>query len=177
MKGRSGMLKKHFYLSTVIMLLFAVSGAASPQEPTRGRVGIGFQTSFPAWGLSGVLDITDKLSVQGIFGVIGDFKTFAGRGIFRFKTEPYWNPYGYGTIGAWRYTGWEIGDDWSLDETTEMATGFGGGLGLEYNWQAWSSKLPPLWWNLELGFSTVEFEEVDFNFSALTVGAGVHFRF
>ncbi len=55
--------------------------------------------------------------------------------------------------------------------------GFGGGLGIEYNWQAWSSKLPPLWWNLEVGVSKVDFDQVDYNFAALTVGAGLQLRF
>ncbi len=86
------MFKKHVRLLTVLSFLLLASTVVLAQEEPRGRIGVGFQASFPAWGFSGMVDLTNKLSIQGIFGLLGDLKTYAGRGIYRFKVEPYWNP-------------------------------------------------------------------------------------
>ena len=169
------MFKKYFGLLVVVVSLF-VSSAAFAQEE---KFGIGVQFTFPAWGVSGMMDVTDKTSIQGILGLIGDLKMYAGRGIYRFRKEPYWNVYGYGMIGAWSYTGYKIGYDsnFNVEKTTETALGFGVGVGIEYTWRAWIPELPPIFWNIEIGFGRVKFDEVDYNFSTFMIGTGVHYRF
>jgi hypothetical protein len=140
-------------------------------EVEKTKFGIGLQFTLPAWGISGMVDVAENISAQGIFGVFADLKTYAARGIYRFKKETYWNVYGYGMVGAWSYT------NWLFEENTETVMGFGAGTGIEYDWRALASGLPPLFFNLEMGLSSVNFNEVAYNFSSFMVGAGLHYRF
>jgi len=166
-------------------LLLLVSNIAFAQGEKETKFGIGFQSSFPAWGISGMMDVADNVSVQGILGVVGDLKTYAGRGIYRFRKEPNWNTYGYGMIGAWSYTGLEMYiSDYSYGipiyatrETTETVMGYGAGVGIEYDWRAWAPDLPSVRWNIEIGLGVVEFEIVDYDFSTFVFGCGGHYRF
>ena len=151
--------------------------AQKNQEEKKTKFGIGFQSAFPSWGISGMVDVSDKISIQGILGAFSVLKTYAGRGIYRFKKETYWNAYGYGMLGAWSYPGYKIGTGWSLEETTETVMGFGAGAGIEYDWRGLNPKLPPLFWNLEIGLGSVKFKEIDYNLSAFMFGAGVYYRF
>ena len=171
------MVTKARTLFLVAVMLLLASSIAVGEEEKDTRFGIGFQGSFPAWGISGVADLNESVAIQGVFGMFGDLKTYAGRGILRFSKGTYWNTYGYGMGGVWTYTGYEFDDDWTLRETTQTVPGFGAGVGLEYDWRAWSPNMPPVRWNLEIGFARVEFDEVDYDFSSLMVGAGLHFRF
>lgn len=164
-------------LLVVSLLVVTVSAVSAGEGIERTRFGIGFQASFPAWGFSGVADLTDQVAVQGIFGFFGDLRTYAGRGLYRFSRKDYWNVYGYAAVGSFSYTGLSIDDDWTWDEKTETVVGFGAGVGLEYDWRAWSPNLPPMAFNLELGAGSVKFEEVDYNFSSMMIGVGLHFRF
>lgn len=85
------------FITTVAVSFFLlVSDVAFAQEQKETKFGIGFQSTFPAWGLSGMMDVNDKVSVQGILGAFGDLNIYAGRGIYRFRKEPMWNTYGYG---------------------------------------------------------------------------------
>ena len=159
---------------------FAEEGTETGQEGAETRFGVGFQSSWPAWGLSGMVDVNDRIAVQGIVGFIGDLKTYAGRGIFRFRREDKWNAYGYAMVGAWSYTGAKISVVYPyIEETTETAMGFGGGIGIEYDWRNWMtvSDLPSIMWNFEIGLANVNFDEVDYNFSSFTFGVGAHYRF
>ncbi len=164
-------------LALLLVVAIVPTGLAQGESPDQ-RFGIGFQASFPAWGLSGMVDLSRGFALQGIFGVIGDLKTYAGRGILRFSRQKYHSVYGYGVVGAFSYTGLKEGESWyEWEETTETVVGFGGGLGFDYNWRAWSENLPPISWNLEIGIARVNFSEVDYNFSSMTFGAGLHYRF
>lgn len=186
MRGKRGMAKVGVILVIFLLLIGGTQMVSSQEARAEGiegetkRFGVGFQSSFPAWGISGMVDVADNLSVQGILGAFGDLKTYAGRGIYRFTRKPYYNAYGYGMIGAWSYTGYEyywVG--WSLRsrKTTETVLGFGAGVGIEYDWRAWSPNLPPIWWNLEVGLGMVNFEKVDYDFSTFMLGVGAHYRF
>ena len=157
-------------------MLLLVSNIAFAQGEKETKFGIGFQSSFPAWGISGMMDVADNVSVQGILGAFGDLKTYAGRGIYRFRKEPKWNTYGYGMIGAWSYP-WYKWEGWNLVEETETTIGFGAGVGIEYDWRAWMPDLPPVWWNLKIGVGMIEFEEADYDLSTFMVGCGGHYRF
>ncbi len=146
----------------------------------RTKFGVGFQSTFPVWGISGMMDMNEKISLQGILGLLGGLKMCSGKGIYRFRREPYWNTYGYGMIGAWWYSYREL-EGWTWKEKTETALGLGGGVGIEYNWQAlWGPDLPPIWWNLEVGLGVLKFElgwlgRLDY--SGLWLGCGGHYRF
>ena len=153
-------------------LMFAQKGLPS----SFSKYGVGFQATFPAYGLSGMYHLNDEASVQGMFGIFGDLKTYSGRYLYRFSHDKAWNMYGYGSVGFFTYTSLVL-DGFVLKEKTETVPGFGAGAGVEYSWQAFNPNLPPLWSNLELGFGSVNFNEVNFNFSTFSLGAGIHYYF
>ncbi|MBU0569102.1 porin family protein [bacterium] len=163
------------FIATVTVSLFLLVGVASAQEQKETKFGVGFQSSFPAWGISGMMDVFDKVSVQGILGAFGNLKTYAGRGIYRFRREPFWNTYGYGMVGMWSYSYFDDYARRNYVKETETAMGFGAGGGIEYNWQAFAPNLPPIWWNLEAGIGSVPLKY--YNFSSFMIGVGAHYRF
>lgn len=170
------MLKSLVAVSTVLVLcLFPWQTSAQNVQPT--QYGVGFQATFPSYGLSGMMDITPTISAQGILGFFGSLKTYAVRGLYRFKRKDYWNLYGYGMIGAWSYTGryYDYDRDWIDD--TETTVGFGVGAGFEYDWRGWDAELPAIFWDFEIGLGFANFNTVGYDFSVLAIGGGVHYRF
>jgi hypothetical protein len=164
---------KKNYLKT-LFLVFGISlftnitfAQNETKEVQQTKYGIGLQFTLPALGISGMVDVTENISAQGIFGVFSDLKTYAARGIYRFKKETYWNVYGYGMVGAWSYS------YWLFEENTETVMGFGAGTGLEFDWRALVSEFPPLFVNIEMGLSSVN----SYNISTFMIGAGLHYRF
>jgi hypothetical protein len=135
-----------------------------------GRFGVGFQSSYPAWGLSGTYDVNEDISAQAILGFFGNLQTYAARGVYRFQQEDQWNLYGYGLLGIWRYSFSAFGIS-----DSENAVGFGLGAGMEYDWRSWNETLPPIYWNIELGLGIVDMDH--YNFSTIMFGAGLHYRF
>jgi hypothetical protein len=170
------MIRKGVLLLTIAALLWTGIVFSQGKEK-ESKFAIGFQDCFPTFGISGMINLDKNLSIQGIVGFLGDLKSYGGRVLYRFTVEDYWNAYAYGMLGAWSYTGFAIDDEWHLTETTETVFGFGGGVGIEYSMQALSPKLPPIFWNLEVGVGSVSFSEVDYDFSAFMLGCGAHFRF
>lgn len=161
----------------LVILILALCMSAPAQDRDDLKWGVGFQSSFPAWGISGSMDINETITAQAIIGFFSGLKTYAGRGLYRFKKEQYWEIYGYGMLGLWSYDGVRFRSGVGLEDHTETVLGFGAGAGLEYDWRAFNPDLPPLFWNFELGVGFVEFDEVDYDFSALLIGVGVHYRF
>jgi hypothetical protein len=158
-------------IAAICLLFLSPADGFSQDDPDvieRTKYGVGFQGSFPASGLSGMLDLTDEFTAQAIVGFFGNLNTFAGRGLYKFQREDFWNLYGYGMLGAWHY---------SIGSLSETVLGFGLGAGVEYDWRAFNSELPPIFFNLELGIGFVDFDKVPFNFSTLMIGAGLHYRF
>lgn len=155
-----------FFTYFVMLLLVCLFITPPADAVERGTYGVGFQSSFPAWGLSGMMDLNPDVSLQAIIGFLGNLNTFAGRGLYRFHHEDFWNAYGYGMLGLWTY---------SLLGQSESAIGFGFGAGLEYDWRGFNEDLPPLFWNLELGVGIVNLDL--YNFSSFMLGVGVHYRF
>jgi hypothetical protein len=161
----------------IAAVLFVFSSISFAQDRDDLKYGAGFQGSFPAYGLSGMMDINEQISVQAIIGFFGNLNTYAGRGLYRFKKEDQWELYGYGMVGAWSYDGVRVGTGPIFENYTETVLGFGAGAGIEYDWRALAPDLPPLFWNVELGIGVADFNEVDYNFNALLLGVGVHYRF
>ena len=138
-----------------------------PTSRNEFRYGVGFQGSFPAWGLSGMMTLNETISVQAILGLLGTLNTVAGRGLYTFREEQHWDAYGYGMVGYWSYRTSGISSD--------NALGFGAGAGIQYDWRAFDENLPPIYWNIELGFGVVNLD--NYNFSTIMFGTGVHYRF
>ena len=114
-----------------------------------------------------MMDINETISAQAILGFLGVVNTFAGRGLYRFRQEDYWDLYGYGMVGMWRYNTRFI--------EAENRLGLGAGAGIQYDWRVLDPNLPPIFWNLEIGFGYVNFNH--YNFNMISFGAGVHYRF
>lgn len=87
-----------FFVIFILCLVYAIPAFAEEQKKT--KFGVGFQSTFPALGISGVYDINDKVSAQGVLGLDGELKMYAVRGIYKLRKEPGWNTYGYGMIGS-----------------------------------------------------------------------------
>ena len=166
-----------YQLTIVIGFILVVLSNAFAQDRDDLKYGVGFQGSFPAYGISGMMDVNETISVQAILGFFGSLNTYAGRGLYRFKKERDWEIYGYGMIGIWSYDGVGVRTGFALENYTETAVGFGAGAGLEYDWRALSPDLPPLFWNVELGIGIVNFNKVNYDFNTLLIGLGVHYRF
>ncbi len=141
-----------------------------------GRVGLGFQSSWPAYGVSGTYDLNQRLTGQAVVGAFGTLSTFSARGLYHFQREEKYSLFGYGTAGVWRHS-------FRVLETSENETspGVGGGAGIELNWRGIldgsgnGSGFPPLFSSIDLGFVAASFD--NYNFSGMVIGAGMHYRF
>lgn len=147
--------------------------AQSDKPFHRKTIGVGIQSAFPAFGASVMISPDQQYSIQGILGIFGDLKVYGGRFLYRFNPNQNLQPYVNGLIGAWSYPGYKVGTGWRLEKTTETVFGFGAGAGVEYFLQG----LPDLGFNAEVGFGSVKFKEIDYNFSAIWFGAGIHYYF
>ncbi len=145
----------------------SATGRGGPAEALRPKVGIGFQTSWPAWGLSGMYDVTERVSGQAVLGFFGGWTTFSGRGLYHFGQEPQVRPYGYGMLGFWRY---------SLI-TSASAVTFGAGAGIDLDLRKLAPELPPLFANAEFGISMVDLALAGYTGATMAFGAGLHYRF
>jgi hypothetical protein len=161
-------------LPAMIMVLALAALAPTPSSAQEGdsqtRFGIGFQSSWPAYGISGLYDLNEQITLQGIIGAFGTVTNLGVRGLYRFQTEDKYDLYGFGTAGLWSY-------DYSID--TENVIGFGGGAGIELDWRRIltpdDNSFPPLFSSIDIGFVVADFEYYDF--SGLVIGGGIHYRF
>ena len=166
------MLKKSVILTMAVVIGLVLPSSTSAQElPTGehgGRFGVGFQGSWPAYGISAIAKLNKQFALQGVVGTFGIMESsFFARGIYRFspKTASFgWhNFYGYGSVGAFTY---------KLLDVRETVPGFGAGVGFE----AYLESLPQMGWTVEVGFSVVNFD-LDYSFSFIALGLGAHYYF
>ena len=105
-----------------------------------GKYGIGFQSTYPAWGLAGTMNINEKISVDAIIAPIGSLSYFGGRAKYVFREGKevedilsQYRFYGVAGIGVWI---WSYDNfDWTTGKTYtdhETAFGFSVGAGIEY---------------------------------------------
>lgn len=135
------------------------------------KYAIGFQSTWPTWGLSGQMDINNKLTGQAVLGFLGDANIYSLRGLYSFQksSAPFeHNFYGFASIGD--YTQSTIDDNGN--STRESVIGFGFGAGLE----AAPFEDMPLWLNFEIGASFASFQD-NSNFNTFGFGIGAHYRF
>jgi hypothetical protein len=158
-------------MSALLIVTVTTAGRVEAQEAeSDSPFGIGFQSSWPSYGLSGLYDLNDRITIQGIVGALGTITSFGARGIYRFQNEDKYDLYGFGTAGLWSY-------DYVVD--TENVLGFGGGAGVELDWRRILSpeddSFPPLFSSIDIGFVLANFDHYDF--SGVTIGGGLHYRF
>jgi hypothetical protein len=163
-------MKKWHLLLIAICILFLVSSALAQEK----KFGLGWQATFPVFGISGKYNINEKIAGQAILGFFGDLKTYGGRVTYKFMEKPNHNLYAFGLLGAFSYTSPVFQSNWTWKDETETVLGFGAGVGLEYFFKSF---LPEVGWNVEIGFGSVKFEEVDYDFSAFLMGGGFHYYF
>lgn len=134
-----------------------------PEIAGESRFGVGFQSSFPVWGVSGLYDMSPTVTLQGIVGAFGRINAFGARGLYRFERSEAWDAYGYGTAGLWTC---------SLCDGTP---GFGGGAGIELKWpELVEDDFPPIYSTFDIG---VVVADVGVPFSGFVFGTGLHYRF
>ncbi|TVR63918.1 MAG: hypothetical protein EA422_08110 [Gemmatimonadales bacterium] len=149
---------------------------AAAATPDPGRFGVGFQSSWPAYGLSGTYAVNERVTAQGVVGAFGSLTTLSGRGLYHFQKQEKYSLYGFGTAGIWRHSFQFLGGSES-----ETSPGLGGGAGIELDWRRLldtggdGSGFPPLFSTIDLGFVAASFD--NYNFSGLVIGAGIHYRF
>lgn len=141
-----------------------------------GRYGIGLASSWPAYGISGTIQVSETLTGEAVLGFFGAVSNFGGRIWYRFNRNETYDIYAYGGVGVYRYTGF---DSILLDlNRSESVVGLGLGAGIEAGLPKLfdDEDLPPIFLNAELGLALASFEYYS-GFSALTLGFGVHYRF
>ena len=166
-------------------LSFAMIEAAAAQdlaEPTvgaqAGKYGIGFASSWPAYGLSGTMRINEKITAEAVVGFLGTISNFGARGWYRFNRNPTWDLYGYAGASLYRYEySTFVSSTFRTQRATENVLGLGGGVGIEAGIQTLfkDESLPPIFLNWEVGIALANFDY--YNFSSFSFGGGVHYRF
>lgn len=155
-------------LKKIIVAAFMVfvftSPAAFAGSKAGGKIGVGFQSSWPAsYGLSGKYDLNEKMTVQGVFGFLGTVTNYSGRLLYRFQDKDDYDLYGFGSAGIYRYD-YYLGD--------ESVFGFGAGAGIEYDLSDALDGLP-LTVSGEIGFGFVSFDY--YSYGAVGLGVGFHY--
>lgn len=154
-------------------LVIAVAGTATaqqaetPEPQPRPPIGVGFQSSWPAYGLSGIYDVNPTVSAQAVVGFLGGWTTLSGRGLYRFSQRPFIDPYGYGSLGMWRY---------DSGFANASAVSFGGGGGVDFDLRMLVPDFPPLYMNVEFGLSVMNMELAGYTGAWMSFGAGLHYR-
>ena len=156
-------------MKKLILFTYAVFGLLLSPNISAQELGLGFQASFPSYGLSLKADFDDTHSGQVVLGSFGTVSTISGRYIYSFNetgdTFPL-TPFVYGQVGQWSY-------NYDFLGIKESIFGYGVGAGLEFNWLASiSDKFKT---TVEIGYAAVDLEY--FDFSATMFGVGIHYYF
>lgn len=174
MRNRTSEIARTAAVLCAVWLASATAAAAQealePAAPeAASRWAVGFQSAWPTWGLSGSYDVNERITAQAILGAFGTLSSVGARGLYRFNQQEAYDLYGFGTAGLWSYTG----------ITRETVVGVGGGAGVELDWRRLiasdGASFPPLFSTIDLGLVLANFEH--YNFSGITMGVGLHYRF
>ncbi|MBX2822734.1 MAG: hypothetical protein KTR29_23755 [Rhodothermaceae bacterium] len=141
-----------------------------------GRYGIGIGSAWPAYGISGTLQVSETITAEAVLGFFGDVSNFGGRLWYRFNRNEKYDLYGYGAVGVYTYRGF---DPFLLDNrVSETVLGIGAGAGIEAGLPKLfdDEDLPPIFINAELGLAFGSFQYYG-GFSSIGLGLGVHYRF
>ena len=137
-----------------------------------GRFGVGLTSSWPAYGVSGTLQLNEKMTAEAVLGFFGSVSNFSGRLWYRFKRDAKYDLYGYGAAGVYRYGYRVLGVS-----DAENVLGLGAGAGIEAGLRQLfdDEGFPPIFVNAEVGLAYANFDY--YNFSTFLFGAGIHYRF
>ncbi len=145
---------------------------AVAQTDTDSPFSLGFQSSWPSYGISGRYEVNEKAMVQAVIGALGTVTNFSGRVLLDLQQEEKYDLYALGTVGMWRW-----GGGGALP--SETSVGFGGGVGVDLDLQKLISPddedFPPLFWNIEIGVIIANFD--NYNFRPFALGTGFHWAF
>lgn len=158
----------------ILCLPLLIAQTVSAQETEQsvglqgGRYGIGFASSWPAYGLSGTLQVNEKITAEAVLGFFGTVSNIGARGWYRFNRKPEYDLYGYAGVGLYQ---------WGNRVYNEDVIGLGGGVGIEAGLGRLfdDPSFPPIFVNAEVGLAYANFKY--YNFSSFIFGAGVHYRF
>jgi len=120
-------------------------------------------------GISGKMDLTDKVTMQGIVGFLGELSNYSAKAIYKIDKKKLYDLYAYGLIGVWK---WD--DDYFDEHETTMGYGIGGGLEFKLQ-ELFGPQAPPLYMSGELGFDKLDLEYVEY--TGLHIGGAIHYRF
>lgn len=169
----------------ILGLLFTGAQLVSAQEvsdPTigsqGGRFGIGFASSWPAYGISGTMHFNERITGEAVLGFLGTISNLGGRAWYRFNRQTNYDLYGYAAASLYQYR-YNAFDPLTLGtrKETENVIGIGGGAGIETGLRALfkDETLPPIFFNWEIGLALANFDY--YNFSSFVFGGGIHYRF
>lgn len=168
---------KTLLLSIALCLLVPAAVAAQEAPPEadgaqgyerEGTMGAGVQLTWPTYGFSFMLDLSEQLSVQAVVGAGFGFLV-SGRGLFRFSPQELFIPYAYGEVGT--RTGFQgFG-----------RLNFGAGGGIEADPRRIledMEDLPPVYVSLEVGLNVTTFGAgTTGTRTRLQAGPALHYRF
>lgn len=142
-----------------------------------GRYGVGFASSWPAYGLSGTLQFSETFTGEVILGFLGVVSNIGARAWYRFNTNHNYDIYAYGGLSLLMYRYDTFDSSFNRTKKTETVPGIGAGVGMEFSLQQLldDDTFPPLFFTLELGLSIASFNNYDFSF--LSFGSGIRYRF
>ena len=168
-------MKIHLLKFLTVGLLFSTN-LLSAQDGNR-KIGVGFQTSFPVYGISAKIGITDQIMAQAIIapfggsaGSVGYSMNFYGaRGIYRFTdADRTAVPYGFVGAGLIRST-------FTYGGTSSSANLVGWSLGAGV--ELFPSFIDNLGASIELGYGSMSIGAGDISIQSLIWGGGLHYYF
>ncbi len=163
------MFTKYTKVLAFLLCLGAFSSVSAQPLKQKGFYA-GIQSSSYAYGLSGKMDFTDKITGQAIIGFFGTINSYTARGLYKFKQDKFYDIYAFGALGILTWDGYYS----SLDRS-ETVMSFGAGAGVEYDLRGLDSNFIPLFVNVELQATMASFDYYDFGFMSL--GLGIHYKF
>lgn len=156
---------------SLVVLAAAPLGAQDPPGPStrEGMYGVGLQLTWPTFGLSGMMDIDDDVSIQGVVGTAGHGLALSGRALFRLQPQEHFRPYVYGEAGLW-----SAYRDWGA------VPNFGLGAGIELDIRQFLPEAPPVYASFEAGLNMAFYSDSELGSGSLTrfqIGPALHYRF
>jgi hypothetical protein len=143
-----------------------------------GKFGVGFASSWPTYGVSGTMQVSETLTLEAVAGFLGTFSNFGGRVWYRFNRNPDYDLFAYGSASLfqYRYTQFNFSNG-STSRATESVPGLGAGVGIELGLGRLfgGDNFPPLFWTAEIGLSYAGFDHYDY--SSFVYGGGLRYRF
>lgn len=163
-----------FYFSSPVNAQSPIPDNESTVGVQGGRYGLGFASSWPAYGISGTLQVSETITGEAVLGFFGTVSSFGGRLWYRFNRNMKYDLYGYGGLSVYHWNGVNS----AFLDVSENVLGVGFGAGIESGLPKLfdDEEFPPIFINAELGLAFASFKYYS-NFSSFILGVGAHYRF